>query len=391
VNAQTTPDPAPGTPAARARALQLMRAFAARTGLDGDAPPRRYLWTDAFAVCNFLALGERAAAARLVAQVHAVLGRHRGDDGRDGTLSGMAGAGAARHPTAGGLRIGKPLPERGPGEPPDPQREWDRDGQYFHYLTRWMHALDQYARAAVRPEANRWARELARVAHRAFVRPPSDDAPRMAWKMSIALDRPLVDAMGQHDPLDGLVTYLQLRAHRVLADGPGLEEEVADMAGIVAGTRLRTDDPLGLGGLLGDAWRLAQLLHERAGDNALFALVLSAAAAGLEACLRERPFARPAEQRLAFRELGLAIGLQAVPRTWRALGHDGAGAAAGQEADRVDPAMAALLRQVPLARRLAAYWADPARRGEPGWRAHEDINEVMLATALLPEGYLDFA
>lgn len=381
----------PDANAAQALARQLMRRFAARTGLEGDAPPRRYLWTDAFAVCNFLALGERAAATRLVAQVHGVLGRHRGDDGRQGPLGGMDDAQAARHPTAGGLRIGKPLPERRAGEPPEPQREWDRDGQYFHYLTRWMHALDQYARAAVRPEANRWARELARVAHQAFVHTGAGGPPRMAWKMAIALDRPLVDAMGQHDPLDGLVTYLQLRAHRVLADGPDLAGEVAEMAGIVAGTRLRTDDPLGLGGLLGDAWRLAQLLHERAGDNALFGLVLSAAASGLEACTRERPFARPPAQRLAFRELGLAIGLQAVPRTWRALGHEGGEAEARQGTQDSDPAMAALLRQVPLARRLTAFWADPARHDEPGWRAHEDINAVMLATALLPTGYLDFA
>ena len=41
-----------------ARPLALMHEFAERTGLIGDAPPQRYLWTDAFAVCNFLALGE---------------------------------------------------------------------------------------------------------------------------------------------------------------------------------------------------------------------------------------------------------------------------------------------------------------------------------------------
>jgi hypothetical protein len=41
----------------------------------------------------------------------------------------------------GGLRIGKPLKERGANEPIDESLEWDRDGQYFHYLTKWMHAL----------------------------------------------------------------------------------------------------------------------------------------------------------------------------------------------------------------------------------------------------------
>lgn len=41
-----------------------------------------------------------------------------------------------RHPTMGGLRIGKTLAERGPSEVFDENREWDRDGQYYHYLTK---------------------------------------------------------------------------------------------------------------------------------------------------------------------------------------------------------------------------------------------------------------
>ncbi len=41
----------------RVRAAEdLMDGFARATGLVGDAPPRRYLWTDAFAVGNFLGL-----------------------------------------------------------------------------------------------------------------------------------------------------------------------------------------------------------------------------------------------------------------------------------------------------------------------------------------------
>src|SRR5216684_2205383 len=58
----------------------------------------------------------------------------------------------------GGLRIGKKLPERSAGEPFDEQLEWDRDGQYFHYLTKWMHALDQVARSTKQPRFNLWAR-----------------------------------------------------------------------------------------------------------------------------------------------------------------------------------------------------------------------------------------
>ncbi len=85
-----------------------------------------------------------------------------------GWISGLAEREGEAHPTRGGLRIGKPLPERAPGEPFDERLEWDRDGQYFHYLTKWMHALDQVARATGQPMFNVWARELAHAAHRAF-------------------------------------------------------------------------------------------------------------------------------------------------------------------------------------------------------------------------------
>ena len=45
-------------------AITLMNHYAERTGLTGQQPARRYLWTDAFAVCNYLGLaritGEQA-------------------------------------------------------------------------------------------------------------------------------------------------------------------------------------------------------------------------------------------------------------------------------------------------------------------------------------------
>ena len=371
----------------QALAGALMRAFAERTGLAGGAPARRYLWTDAFAVCNFLGLGETALATRLVDQVHAVLGAHRADDARHGPLSGLDPAAARRHPTQGGLRIGKPLPERAPDAPFDAALEWERDGQYFHYLTRWMHALDQYALHGGPPDANRWARELARTAVRAFV-VETDGAPRMAWKMSIALDRPLVASMGQHDPLDGLVTCLQLRAHTPPGSGgPTLAPELRTLAALLAGTNLFTDDPLGVGGLMVDAYRLAQLLQDNPGDDALLGLLLAAAATGLHAWLQQRPLARGNGERLAFRELGLAIGLSAAARLWRLLEHDHV-PIAGQPAVRAS--LDALIAQVPLARRISAHWSEPAQQATPAWRAHEDINAVMLATSLAPAGYLDF-
>ncbi len=77
---------------------QLMRLFAWRTGLSSGGPQRRYLWTDAFAVCNFLGLARQTGEKRytemaiaLIDHVHHVLGRHRRDDARTGWISGLLG------------------------------------------------------------------------------------------------------------------------------------------------------------------------------------------------------------------------------------------------------------------------------------------------------------
>ena len=44
-------------------ASALMRDFAERSGLSSPRPPQRYLWTDAFAVCNFLGLARSQGGA----------------------------------------------------------------------------------------------------------------------------------------------------------------------------------------------------------------------------------------------------------------------------------------------------------------------------------------
>lgn len=88
----------------------IMTEFAESTGLRGGKKPRRYLWTDAFAVCNFLELyrqtqeaGWRQLTLDLVDQVHNTLGRHREDDPRTGWISGLSEEEGKRHPTMGGI------------------------------------------------------------------------------------------------------------------------------------------------------------------------------------------------------------------------------------------------------------------------------------------------
>lgn len=369
-------------------AQQLMADFADSTGLSGKTTPRRYLWTDAFAVCNFLGLyrqtGEApylSCAVELVDQVHHVLGRHRTDDPRRGWISGLPEEEGELHPTRGGLRIGKMLNEREPDEPADSRREWDQDGQYFHYLTKWMHALYCLGRETRERRYLCWAAELAATAHRAFTCEISPGRPRrMVWKMSIDLQRPLVSSMGQHDPLDGLVTCLELQAEERLEaeERAALATPVADTTEMCLGARWTTDDPLGIGGLLDDATRLAQLVFSRGLDRGqLLRQIFVAAALSLQVFGRSPLLSRPAGQRLAFRELGLAIGLSGLEWIRDLVKRD----------HELDPVITELLLHRPLADTIPAFWSDPACRLTSTWMEHRDINTVMLATSLVPEGY----
>jgi hypothetical protein len=380
-------------------ARELMAGFATRTGLLEDRPPKRYLWTDAFAVCSFLELRRRTGdaehlvlARRLVDQVHRTLGRHRADDRRTGWLSGLGEEEGARHPTRGGLRIGKPLPERAPGAAADSRLEWEQDGQYFHYLTQWMHALHQFAGATGELVYLEWAIELAKTAHAAFTYDVAPGSPkRMVWKMSIDLRRPLVPSMGHHDPLDALVTYLELeeaasraRTRDTGARLPDLSAEIAEASAMCTGRRWATDDPLGIGGLGIAAARLAQLSSRGAGRGALrLAALLEDTADGLHAFARSPTLRLPADHRLGFRELGLAIGLHGVERI-----RDVLAAREGAEDQPAREALAEPARFLPLAERIESFWSDPANRRASTWIEHRDINEVMLATSLSPDGYL---
>jgi hypothetical protein len=377
-----------------AGARALMDEFASSTGLISPAPPRRYLWTDAFAVCNYVALwledGETRdleMAQKLVAQVHEVLGRHRPDDFRSGWLSGLPEETAQRHPTAAGLRIGKPLPERAPDEPLDPSLEWERDGQYYHYLTKWMHALHRVGQVTGNPEYHRWAAELARWSHAGFVHGPIGRR-AIHWKISTDGSRPLVESSGHHDPLDGLLTLGTLWVHRppTSPGAPELRPALTELSAMCEGREWATLDPLGAGGLLVDAWRCWKLTERlplvgRVADD-----VVRDAVTSLEYSTRALEHRRGLEDRLAFRELGFVIGIRAAHRlvaeAMRANGQ--ARTWTGPTERQLD----GLSRGAELADGLERFWAN-ARDSEPdAWSSHGDISDVMLATCLIPRGFL---
>lgn len=379
-------------------AATLMRKFAETTGLSPARDvQRRYLWTDAFAVCNFLGLYQKTndetfknLALLLVDQVHWVLGRHRGDDMRRGWISGLDEREGALHPTIGGLRIGKEMNERGPDDPLDERLEWDRDGQYFHYLTKWMHALGRVTSVTGNPDYRRWAMELAGTGYAGFTYGPSPGQRLMVWKMSIDLSYPLVASMGHHDPLDGLVTCHELQANAVGdSEGlPDLSREIEGFAAMCRGKDWTTDDPLGLGGLLSDSLRVSRLIAREAFTKAdLLTDLLEASLTGLQAYVRAGALESPARYRLPFRELGLAIGLHALERL-KQLIEESPDLSSSQRSLRGQ--VQTLERYGALADTIEAFWLEPANRKVSSFTDHRDINTVMLATSLCPHGYLTF-
>lgn len=220
----------------------------------------RYLWTDAFGVVNFITLHREWAnlsstststatvasadkylilARRLVETVHDVLGRTREGHAR------LPGA-TDENPLGGGLRIGK-FDETGV----------DGDGQYHHYLTIWMFALNRLSLATGESRYNNQAVALAQAIHPRFFVNRESTRPRMVWKMSMDLSVSLVPSEGNLDPIDGYVVCRLLQASAMAASGAAsgnegaqvLDEEISDYKRVMErkGEHFVSTDPLDLG------------------------------------------------------------------------------------------------------------------------------------------------
>ncbi|KAJ5973703.1 hypothetical protein N7481_010913, partial [Penicillium waksmanii] len=264
----------------------------------------RYLWSDAFGVINLLTMHKeycRAGndtvnddryliiAGRLIDTVHDVLGWTR--DGH----SRLPGA-TDDNPLGGGLRIGK-TDDNGS----------DCDGQYHHYLTIWMFALNRMSKASGNNAYNRMAVQLARAIHPKFFVDRSSSKPRMVWKMSMDLSAPLVSSEGNLDPIDGFVVFRILQAAAMEAgDGEVLAEEINDYKRVMErkGKHFVSSDTLDLGMTL---WTTHWF-----SENEQWALNLT------ERCFEQlynlfeidRYLDRNLKFRLAFREFGTSMGAQ---------------------------------------------------------------------------------
>ncbi len=374
-----------------------MDRYTVQSGLNSpEAPQKRYLWTDAFALCTYLELYRLTrdgsfldTAYTLIGAVHYTLGRHRDDDERTGWISGLEAEEGKKHPTIGGLRIGKKLNERGPDEPYDPNMEWDRDGQYFHYLTKWIHALLVMGKSVSNPLYVRWAAELGRTVHNHFLFAESARTMAIYWKMSIDLSRPLVHSTGQHDPIDGLVTFYEIDSEIRNSgrdyDLTDFDLELSDMKKCCRFGNWSTDDPLGTGGLLFDAYRLTLLIGTGyAHDIELLEKILDAAMKSLLLFLKQNRDL-PSEYRLAFRELGLALSLHGVPDLISLVKNN---KNFSQKKKFILAPLQEIRKHAYLIRDIEETWIDPKNRTAPSWLEHEEINSVMLAASLIPGSLL---
>lgn len=364
-------------------ATELMDDFLTRTGIQGSGgdPGRRYLWTDAFAVQACFALYHLLDrreyfeyALKLIDQVHGVLGRHRKDDPRTGWISGLSGEEGKAHPTAGGLRIGKELPERPSEEPFNQQLEWERDGRYFHYLTRWFNALLQASEETNDKKYALWAAELIKAGEK-FIR-KHGQALHMVCKMNIDLSQPVVESMGAHDPLEGLVCAISA-INAVPREKSSLKPVKQDLKTICKGMSWITSDALGIGGLLINTARTAELklngasLPENIHPESLFTDGMTGLKLFADETFRAE---QPARFRLAFRECGLTLGFNALyemKNRYNSLNMD-----LGKMDDFVS-----------MADGIENFWINPSNRQSSSWRSHLDINTVTLASSLLAKDY----
>ncbi len=353
------------------QARSLMEDFASRTGINHttDRSENRYLWTDAFAVQCFLGLFRaygksiyKDQALHLIDLVHEKLGKFHPKDERKGWISGFNDEKAKYHPTAGGLRIGKKLPERKASENFNERLEWEKDGQYFHYTTRWITSLLQTANETQNSQYSRWAVELLEASSKFLKNENSNIS--MYWKMSTDLSRPLVSRMGAQDPLEGLLCSINI-LNRLPDRTPELGFMLTSFKRLCNQLNWKTIDPLGIGGLLMSGVKAYRLKTSEIDATTL----LNEGVESLDK-FQKQETEKLAAARLAFRECGLSLGVRILKGMKK-------------ELDLSSISNARLQSYTMLADDIEEFWLSPQNQKASSWKDHLDINSVALASSLI--------
>jgi len=153
-----------------------------------------------------------------------------------------------------------------------------------------------------------------------------------------------------------------------------------------------TDDSLGLGGILVDVHRSLRLF-EKSKETDLLDLALNllrCSLKGLKGFLHKERLDSPAQYRLAFRELGLSLGLKTVS-ILKITGLDDSFQNVVQEkSKRLD--LVKLIDEVSTHQKvipmIETFWKSSKAQSSLTWKEHVDINSSMLATSLFPDGFL---
>ncbi len=136
---------------------------------------------------------------------------------------------------------------------------------------------------------------------------------------------------------------------------------------------------------MSDAFKVAQLIiNEDFEQSDLLEILLGSSLQGLESYARKNPLELPADYRLAFRELGLSIGLRAVEKLQELIKQN---PDVFDKTHRLPSRIESLMRYVQLIEKIEGFWLERTNTESKSWAAHRDINMVMLATSLAADGY----
>ena len=135
-----------------------------------------------------------------------------------------------------------------------------------------------------------------------------------------------------------------------------------------------------------DACRLVQLTStDDLRESDRIASLLSGAETGLKGFVEQAQLGYPADYRLAFRELGLSIGIHAIARIQKIICSH---LTKFSNRHELSSRLSTLQPYLPLADNIENFWLQPANQQSNTWTSHRDINGIMLATSLAPDGFL---
>jgi hypothetical protein len=120
-------------------------------------------------------------------------------------------------------------------------------------------------------------------------------------------------------------------------------------------------------------------------NEALLESVLNSALMGLETFVMNETLNYPAGYRLAFRELGLSIGLSGVENLQKWSEEN---SSLFSRESSVHQRIEDLMEYAALREKIERFWMDDENRKASTWISHREINMVMLATSLAPGRFL---